>query len=485
MDYSYNQSQKQLQIQKLSQTQIQALKMLEMNSTDLRREILKAAAENPALEIIKKGKDDVSSAATNYTDFPDFSSGRPANSQALQAALENREDNTESLQQHLMHQLNSTRLSPDEYELSQKLIYNLDKNGFYGSMLAPSALIDKKRPLQTKQMLEKCIQRIQKMDPVGVCCKNWEESLFVQAKYAGDASKLVLFILDGHLDFLNPPEPEKVIKKIRSYIEEWHSKKFASRLEVETAELTKASAAEAISYIQHLNPRPASDFSWDSSPVQLEQPDIVLTVTKEPGKISESDFQNGRIAAGADAAFHFQVKYASGVLPELRISPFALEKTAIEAAKAFLNSLQFRQTTIVLQGCAIVSRQLDFFEKGPGNIKPLTRIQVAQMLGIHQSTVSRMSAKKSSKYIQTEFGLFPASYFFSSGVSVQTSEADNKKISSEAVKAKIAQIVSENNSNPLSDSKLTELLNQSGIKIARRTVAKYRAQLGLENSYRR
>ena len=120
--------------------------------------------------------------------------------------------------------------------------------------------------------------------------------------------------------------------------------------------------------------------------------------------------------------------------------------------------------------------------KGPGHLKVLTRRQIARELEIHESTVSRMSAKKGSKYIQTEWGLFPASYFFTSGVS---NRDGSKIISSERIKQKMQEVLEEPGNENLSDRELCELLNKKGAKIARRTVAKYRSQLGLKNSYKR
>ena len=141
--------------------------MLSMSTDDLKEFIAKAASDNPALEIVYKNND---------------IRRQGVDSNVYQQTLESTEDKSETLQSHLMHQLNLINLTKDEYELSQKLIYNLDPNGFYGSMLAPETLLNKKRPVQDKKMLAECIDRIQKMDPVGVCCKGPEESLYVQAK---------------------------------------------------------------------------------------------------------------------------------------------------------------------------------------------------------------------------------------------------------------------------------------------------------------
>lgn len=475
--FSQNQSQTQKQLQKMSQNLVYGLKILQMSTNDLRKEIYKTVNLNPALEIVSDPANQKNKSAGEWEGEKNYKG------QDYQAVLESQEDKRESLQEHLMHQLNATKLSPDEYDLCQKLIYNLDRNGCYGSMRAPETLTDKSRPLQTKAMLERCIDRIQKMDPVGTCCKTLEESLFVQAKIAGDASALTLFLLDGHLDFLNPPESDRVLRKLKDFIAEWHKKSFAKKLAVEDTKLTSSEVSESINYILHLNPHPASDYSWDAASAPEELPDIVLNVTKERGHLPEDDFTLGKVSLPHED-WHFQVKYASGSLPEIRLAPSAkndYDKKTVEEAKLFLNNILFRQNTIVLQGCAIVKNQLDFFEKGPGNIQPLTRKDLAAQLGIHESTVSRMSAKKDSKYIQTEFGLFPASYFFSSAVK---GKSDNEKISAEAVKTKMAEIISASE-KALSDNQLTKILNKSGIMIARRTVAKYRKALGIENSYER
>ena len=208
-----------------------------------------------------------------------------------------------------------------------------------------------------------------------------------------------------------------------------------------------------------------------------------VTVTKEKGSLVTDDFSHGKVCCDRD--HYFQVKYASGDLPEIRLSPdYSFDKASIEKAKDFVSLLQFRESTLVSQGCMLVKFQNDFFRDGPDHIKPLTRKQVAQALNIHESTVSRMSAKKNSKYIQTEFGLFPVSYFYSSGVG--GSEGDgNQKVSATTVKRMMEKLLADDEVKKLSDSKLAELLLQKGIKISRRTVAKYRSQLGIDNSYNR
>ena len=462
--------QEQKQIQKLSQVQITALNYLAMENEALRDVIYKAVSDNPALEIVREssgGRETFSTRGTSET------------SDRFQQIIENQEDYGETLQAHLLHQLNAMKISDEENELCTRLIYNLDKNGFYGSMLSPETFLPHKKPQAERALLDRCLKMVQALDPVGTCCKTPEESLLVQAQLSDEPDALALFILDGHLDFLDPPEPSKINRKLISFRDAWHKKAFAGTTVLDTLPLTEQTAASALKFILSLNPHPAQGYNSEGS-LDAGQPDVVLAITKEEGS-AEDDYSKGIVSGNENV--HFQIKYASGALPEIRISPeFKMDKNAIAKAQLLINSLQFRESTIVMQGCAIVKAQKNFFLKGPGHLKVLTRKQIANELKIHESTVSRTSAKKGRKYFQTEWGLFPAWYFFTSGVS---NRDGSKKISSERIKKKIQEVLSEPGNENLSDQKLCELLNQKGARIARRTVAKYRAQLGLKNSYRR
>lgn len=472
---SQQQSAKQVQSQrqKLSQNQIRALRYLEMGTQDLRDEIYKIISENPAIEIVN----DTREPRERKSSLERHSS---VDGDKLQQALENTEDRTETLQSHLMHQLNSMKLSYDEMEVSKKLIYNLDKNGFYGSSISPITLLDRARPLQNQLLLQHCMERIQAMDPIGTCCKNWEESLLVQAKLSNEATPLTIFILDGHMNLLEPPEVAKVYSKLLKYQEEWHKKTFAGEILLDKIKYSQEDVAKSINFILHLNPLPAQGYSSDSG-ADYEKPDVILEINRVDGSVATDDFSRGIITG--DSKCHFQIKYASGILPELRLSDaFSFDKENYQKAQDIISNLAFRESSIVLQGCAIVSAQKKFFLKGPGELQGLTRREVAKMIGVHESTVSRMASRKGSKYIQTEWGLYPASYFFSSGLKQESSD---KKISSEVIKMQIQQIISEYKDINISDSKMTTLLNEKGIKIARRTVAKYREQLGIGNSYGR
>lgn len=475
-----DQSQVQKQIQKISQLQITALKYLAMGNEDLREEIYREAGQNPAIEIVS---DPWSSRGNggNIWLKEDYSSNyrNPATSDAYQQILENHEDYGETLQTHLLHQLNSMRISDEENDLCTRLIYNLDKNGFYGSMLSPESFLPKKNPAVEKAMLERCLNLVQALDPVGTCCRNPEESLLVQGRLADNPDPLALFILDGHLDFVNPPEPAKISRKLNDFRDAWHKKAFAGSLVLDNLSLDEEAASDALKFILSLNPHPAQGFIIEAG-ADATQPDVVLTVTKEEGR-AENDYKRGVVAG--NETFHFQLRYASGALPEVRISPeFKMDKENVARAQVLISSLEFRATTMVQQGCAIVNAQKNFFIKGPGHLGVLTRRRIAAELKIHESTVSRMTGRTGRKFIQTEWGFFPTWYFFTSGVS---NKDGSRVISSDRIKSKMQELLSRPGNENLSDRQLCEILNEKGAKIARRTVTKYRAQLGLKNSYRR
>ena len=168
-------------------------------------------------------------------------------------------------------------------------------------------------------------------------------------------------------------------------------------------------------------------------------------------------------------------------LPKVRVSAefdsskknSAFAKAAIRQAKSFLESLDFRESAIAQAAGAIVQRQIEFFRKGPGNLLPLRQKDLAAMIGVHESTVSRMA---SSKYLQCQWGIFPVKYFFTSAVG---------DISKESVLRQIHEILDKSPQKKLSDQKICDALAERGIKIARRTVAKYRAQMNIRPSYSR
>jgi len=258
---------RQKQSQKISQIQITALKFLSMGNEALLEEIYRAVSENPALEIVE------GEAPSDREQFT-VRRGRNESTDAFQKIIENQEDYEESLQAHLLHQLNAMNLTKDEAFLCRRLIYNLDKNGFYGSMISPESFLPKKDPIAEHKLLERCLKLVQSLDPVGICCRNPEESLLVQARQSRFSDPLSLFILDGHLDFLSPPDTEKICSKLIGYKKSWHKKAFAPEIPLDSIEITKKNVEKSLNFILSLNPHPAQGYNSENS-AENGNPDIV------------------------------------------------------------------------------------------------------------------------------------------------------------------------------------------------------------------
>jgi RNA polymerase sigma-54 factor len=494
-----SQTMSQAQVQKMSQTQIMSLNLLAMSGADLRNEIYSYVAKNPALEIksdsletgVKSSRTEVSASSrfSDTTHYGSASSSGTAASDNFQAALESNADEREPLTDHLEHQLNSMKLSAEEKALCIKLIYNLDEKGFH--ILAPISFLNPENPLHTEEFLSHCLNVVQNLDPIGTCTNNYRESLFVQAKISGMASDLSLFLLESHehFDFLNPPQPPKIQKKIADYLSEQKKLKFNKKDEIllEKDDYSIEAIELSLNFIRTLDPYPARNFGTNQA--NFIAPDVI--VTKNP------DFEENQSEEP-----EFTVTFAREFLPKLEISKdytsliksteikdgdtseqserkkaeLKFARNSVNEAKVFIESVLYRESTILKAAQEIVSAQIQFFRKGARYLAPLRQKDIAEKLGVHETTISRMA---SSKYLACEWGIFPIGYFFTNAVG----DTDSK----ESVKYEIAQILEEhkNDKKALSDQKISDILAEKGIKVARRTVAKYRGELNINSSYER
>ncbi len=534
----------QLQTQKISQRQIQALRILALGNQDLRDEIYRKADENPALEIAGDPTADggLSGARTadaaagrrqERTETAPAAGGGEAQSDQFQQLLESAPDGRETLQDHLMMQLNVMNIPDAERRLCAALISNLDSSGFH--ILAPETLPGAGDSERGRELLARCVGYVRRMDPVGVCCINAEESLAVQAELKGSPSALTRFLLRGHLDMLAPPVPEKIRRKLLSFFDRQEKLAFRrENSEISRDSLSLDEIAASLKYIQSLDPRPAHGFGA-APPTQYVRPDVY--VSRETGPLDSDSPERGLVRDG-DGAF-FRITLAADTLPAVRISQEfqdalrpetertaaagarpqsesripaesprapnsaaddarAFAADALKDARAFLETLDYRGRTIVRTVSLLVGIQREFFRLGPGHLAPLSRRAFAKTAGVHESTVSRMA---DSKFIHCGWGLFPVKYFFSTAIPAAISApapaagtpertetaAVRESVSSDTVKREIVRILSERrpDGRRLSDSRLAAELAARGYQIARRTVAKYRAQLHIDSSYDR
>ncbi len=463
----------------MSQRQIQSLEILSLGSDELRERIFREAEKNPALEILsdplenaEKGADFSEGAgarerASGLERYASVTAAQNEASDNFQAVIEAAPDERETLQEHLQTELSVQNLSAEKNALCELLIGNLDQHGHH--ILAPESLSPAFSGEEGRENLGECLAIVQNLDPVGCAVKDVWESLLVQSRAKGGANDALIFLLDGHADMLNPPQSAKILKKIALYRDGILRLFGLPPSELEKLERTKSFTEhdidEAISFMKTLDPNPAAAFS--SAPSVFIEPDV--RVEK---------------AVDEDGAVFFSVSLCRGNLPEVAItSDFKAEngvfaKNTIREAKAFLNEIAFRESTLLSAVNEIVKAQRAFFEKGPRFLAPLRQKDVAHIVGVHEATISRMATKK---YLQCEWGLFEIGYFFTNQVGT------DKSTSQTGVKAEIEEILKahEGDKKPLSDQKIADMLAERGIKIARRTVAKYRAALNINSSYSR
>jgi RNA polymerase sigma-54 factor len=349
---------------------------------------------------------------------------------------------TISLRDHLSWQLGMTQLSERDRSLVRFLIEALDDDGYLSASLQD--LLETLPPEYEIEIeeLEIALHHIQNFDPIGIGARNPKECLALQMKTlpASDDQALALTIIEKHLDLLAARD----FAKIR-------------RLTGCDDELLKTAHALIVS----LNPRPGARFAQTDA--RYITPDVIVKKLK-----------------GQWTAYINPDAY-----PRLRINRLYAEILGrqrrgngnltgqLQEARWLIKNMQQRFETIHRVTQAIVDRQRQFFEHGEVAMRPLVLREIADILGLHESTVSRVT---SQKYMATPRGIFELKYFFGSHVSTDTGGA----CSATAIRALIKQLVAaENSKKPLSDSQLSEILGQQGIVVARRTVAKYRESLNI------
>lgn len=450
------------QRQKLNPRMLQSIKILAMPVVELAEEIRAELETNPALEMIEDRsevsldayeeakRDDAEGWEDDGTDYgPSPSYESDGQEDAKRKFLEGAVALPETLQQHLLAQFRILPLSAADKELGERLIQNLDDNGFHQvkpEELCPSACSDSK--------LQKIMALIQGLDPAGTCTAGYKESLLVQAAMDPDAPAGVLDILGEHLDSLEKGKHAEIKKSLK---------------------LKDAQFDAAFAYIKTLSPFPGRRFSNEKT--RYVVPDLAIRL--------EDD--------------EFVIELNDEIIPVLGINSFfaelskdkdkgrealAFARGNVEKAKFFIGSIRQRNATLVKVAAAVAKFQARFFREGPQAMQPLTLKDVAEEVGVHETTVSRLA---NGKYVQTEWGILELRRFFTNAVS-STGDKGAGTHSKEGVKATLKKILEdEANSGraALSDRELMAILAGRGIKIARRTVAKYRGELDLDSSFSR
>ena len=352
----------------------------------------------------------------------------------------------ETLHQNLIGQLNQSLLSATDRKAAELIVGNIDDNGFLQSTLEEMAL----NSGIPKEDFEKMLALIQTFYPAGVGAHDLRECLLIQLRRAGKERSLEYKVVSEHMEDLGRRRFPEIARRMGISVED---------------------VQKAADNIARLNPRPGQVFA--AAPQNYVLPDLV--VEKVDGEY-QITLNNEQIPHLRISNLYKDI-IASGDAQSSEVKNYIRDK--IRSGKFLIRSIHQRQQTIFNMAQQIVLRQRDFLEHGPSHLKPMRMGEVADAVGVHETTVSRAV---SGKYMATPQGVFEMKYFFTSGYETTTGES----LSNISVKEAILDLVKhENGSAPLSDHEIVEILAERGIPIARRTVAKYRDELNILPSHMR
>ncbi len=456
----------------------QAIKLLQMSTLDLQQEIQQALESNMMLEVeeesahsasepVLEHKSEHSDSMTSegsQTDIPDELPVDSSWDDIYESVVELGGNNGEAvefeaqrsqattLQDHLLWQLELTPFTDRDYEVALAIIDSINADGYLSTSIEDIhlSLQSQFEDLELDEVLA-VLHRVQYFDPVGVGAADLKDCLRLQLQQMPESTPYrndALQIVSEHLDLLATHEQSKLMRKLG---------------------LTERQLTAAVNLIRSLEPKPGSK-------IQQQEPEYVIPdvyVVK----------QNER----------WQVHLNPEIAPKLRINPFysamikradnskdnACMKDHLQEARWFIKSLHSRNDTLLRVARSIVEKQTGFLEHGSVAMKPMVLRDIAEELELHESTISRVTTQK---YMHTPNGIVEFKYFFSSHVSTE----NGGECSSVAIRAIIKELISnEDPTKPLSDSRIADFLNEKGINVARRTIAKYREAMFIASSSQR
>lgn len=467
----------------------QAIRLLQMSTLDLQDEIQEALDSNPMLE--RQEDDDHAGASNEKTaehstgsqtstqeDTEHNDNNQPATtdwteqipneleidtswediyqSSASSLPSSNSEEwdftNTTSvgvdLQSHLLWQLNLTKMTDSEHMIATVIIDSIGEDGYLQESLEDiQTSFDPMQQIKVSEV-EAVLKRVQQFEPTGIAARNLSECLLLQLHNLPNSTPYLAeaeILCKNHLELLGSRDYSQLMRRMR---------------------IKEDVLKEAVQLIQTLNPRPGSV-------IESKEPEYIV-----PDVIVRKANNRWIVELNPDIApcLGVNAQYASFIQRADNSPDNTFLRTQLQEAHWFIKSLQSRNETLLKVATEILDYQRNFFDSGPEAMKPLILSEVAEAVGMHESTISRVTTQK---YMHTPRGVFELKYFFSSHVNT----AQGGECSSTAIRALISKLVTaENPKKPLSDSKIAGLLEEQGIQVARRTIAKYRESLGIASS---
>jgi RNA polymerase sigma-54 factor len=469
--------------QKLSPQQIQFIKLLQVPTAELETRIEEELEINPALEEGEgeaEGEDQEktedtyeqeeeyqeSSGSEEEVDIKDYLRDDDYSGYKMQGDGDDEDERdmplpmSTSLHEQLMDQLDFLGLDDKQYTIGKQLVGSIEGDGYIRRDL--DAIVNDLAFSQgieaTVDEVEVVLKRIQTFDPPGIAARNLQECLLLQ-----------LDRMDNGHD-IDVAVAKKIITECYDEFTKKHYQKIQKKLETEDEEFIR----DAVDLIVKLNPKPGGSSAPSMVKNQYIIPDFILTNNNGKLELALNSRNAPELRISRSYTEMFKAYDKSDKKDKKLKEAVSFVKQKLDAAKWFIDAIKQRQQTLLRTMRAIVDFQYDFFLEGDETkLKPMILKDIASMINMDISTVSRVA---SSKAVQTDFGIYPLKYFFSEGISTDSGE----EVSSREVKQIIKDIIeSEDKNKPYSDDKLEKILNDKGYNIARRTVAKYREQLNI------
>lgn len=475
--------------QKLSPQQIQFIKLLQVPTAELENRIEEELELNPVLEEGSDeeeeeeeettadestteaeepatGESEEPASSSDDIDINDYLRDDDYNSYKTQTDNDGDDDREmplpmgTSLHETLMTQLGFLGLNEQQFNIGKQLIGSIEEDGYIRREIESitNDLAFSQGIETSLEEVEGILKRIQAFDPSGIAARNLQECLLLQLERMDDGQDVDVIVA------------KRIINECYEEFTKKHYQKILKKLDLDDDDFIR----DAIELIVRLNPKPGGEIGSSGVKNQYVIPDFILSNNNGKLELALNSRNAPELRISRSYTEMFKAYDKSDKKDKKLKEAVSFVKQKLDAAKWFIDAIRQRQHTLLRTMQAIINFQYDYFLEGDETrLKPMILKDIAQLINMDISTVSRVA---SSKTIQTDFGVLPLKYFFSEGIATDSGE----EVSSREVKHIVKELIeSEDKNKPLSDDKLEDLLNEKGYNIARRTVAKYREQLNI------